>query len=94
MNGLQALDTWKYYFNDPKDGELGLLNAIQVRAHLTFTRKEDAHGQNIGNLAGLPFAPFLNDRLGRKWTLFLGCCCKSSTKEPESAMSQRRWTDR
>ncbi|KAG6840472.1 hypothetical protein C0991_006498 [Blastosporella zonata] len=32
MNGLQSLDQWKNYFNNPTGGKLGLLNAIQVRA--------------------------------------------------------------
>jgi len=57
MNSLQTLSYWRDYFNNPSGGLLGLLNAIQ----------------NLGNLAGLPFAPFLNDRYGRRWTLFLGC---------------------
>lgn len=57
MNSLQTLDYWRNYFGNPSGGLLGLLNAIQ----------------NLGNLAGLPFAPFLNDRYGRRWTLFLGC---------------------
>ena len=30
MNGLQTLDTWSDYFGNPRDGDLGLLNAIQV----------------------------------------------------------------
>ena len=30
MNGLQSLPQWKQYFNNPKGGKLGLLNAIQV----------------------------------------------------------------
>ncbi|KAI9638480.1 hexose transporter [Dioszegia hungarica] len=57
MNSLQTLSYWQDYFGNPSGGLLGLLNAIQ----------------NLGNLAGLPFAPFLNDRYGRRWTLFLGC---------------------
>lgn len=34
MNGLQTLDNWKNYFNNPTGGTLGLFNAIQV----SFTR--------------------------------------------------------
>jgi hypothetical protein len=30
MNGLQSLDQWRLYFNNPTKGRLGLLNAIQV----------------------------------------------------------------
>lgn len=33
MNGLQTLDTWSDYFGNPRDGDLGLLNAIQVGFH-------------------------------------------------------------
>ena len=30
MNGLQSLPQWNEYFNNPKGGQLGLFNAIQV----------------------------------------------------------------
>lgn len=30
MNAVQSLDAWEDYFHTPKDGKLGLLNAIQV----------------------------------------------------------------
>ncbi|WWC92059.1 uncharacterized protein L201_007013 [Kwoniella dendrophila CBS 6074] len=56
MNGLQSLDTWKNYFGTPTGSTLGIFNAIQ----------------SIGGIVGLPFAPYLNDRLGRRWTMFLG----------------------
>lgn len=49
--------TWKGYFGDPQGGLLGLFNAIQ----------------NIGGIAGLPFAPYISDRFGRRMTIFLGC---------------------
>ncbi|KAJ7128401.1 hexose transporter [Mycena epipterygia] len=44
------------YFNHPQKGKLGLLNAIQ----------------NIGALAGYPFAPYLSDGIGRRRTVFIG----------------------
>ncbi|WWC72350.1 uncharacterized protein I206_106312 [Kwoniella pini CBS 10737] len=56
MNGLQSLNTWKDYFGTPTGSTLGIFNAIQ----------------SIGGIAGLPFAPFLNDRFGRRWTMFIG----------------------
>ncbi|KAJ7753074.1 hexose transporter [Mycena maculata] len=56
MNGLQSLTQWETYFDRPTKGRLGLLNAIQ----------------NIGALAGYPFAPYLSDGLGRRLTVFLG----------------------
>ena len=56
MNGLQTLDTWKFYFNNPQGGTLGLFNAIQ----------------SIGALAGLPLGPFISDRCGRKKSIITG----------------------
>ncbi|KAJ7610384.1 general substrate transporter [Roridomyces roridus] len=56
VNGLQSLTQWEAYFNNPTKGRLGLLSAIQ----------------NIGALAGYPFAPYLSDGIGRKPTVFIG----------------------
>ncbi|EIN08295.1 general substrate transporter [Punctularia strigosozonata HHB-11173 SS5] len=56
MNGLQTLDQWTSYFNNPEGGTLGVFNAIQ----------------NIGSLAAYPFAPFVSDGIGRRRTIFLG----------------------
>ncbi|EIW78561.1 hexose transporter [Coniophora puteana RWD-64-598 SS2] len=56
MNGLQSLDQWRVAFNNPSGGMLGLLNAIQ----------------NIGGLAGYPFAPYVSDGIGRRKTVWLG----------------------
>ncbi|KAF8178415.1 hexose transporter [Mycena galopus ATCC 62051] len=56
VNGLQSLPQWESYFGFPTKGRLGLLSAIQ----------------NIGALAGYPFAPYLSDGIGRKLTVFLG----------------------
>jgi len=33
--------------------------------------------QNIGTVVALPVAPLLNDRLGRRWTLFIGSASTS-----------------
>ena len=56
MNGLQSLPQWQNAFNHPGSSMLGLLNAIQ----------------NIGSLAGLPFAPYLADGLGRRAAVLFG----------------------
>jgi sugar porter (SP) family MFS transporter len=56
MNGLQSLPQWENYFHNPTGGKLGLLNAIQ----------------NIGALAGYPFAPYMSDYIGRRRTVFFG----------------------
>ncbi|KAF8131328.1 hexose transporter [Mycena galopus ATCC 62051] len=56
VNGLQSLPQWEEYFGFPTKGKLGLLGAIQ----------------NIGSLAGYPFAPYLCDGIGRRPTVFIG----------------------
>ncbi|KAG2059568.1 hexose transporter [Suillus hirtellus] len=56
MNGLQSLPQWESAFGYPSGGMLGLLNAIQ----------------NIGGLAGYPFAPYVSDGIGRRKTVFFG----------------------
>lgn len=56
MNGLQQVDQWQDYFGHPTGSVLGVFNAIQ----------------SIGGIAGLPFAPYLNDKFGRRMTIFIG----------------------
>ncbi|KAF8439050.1 hexose transporter [Boletus edulis BED1] len=56
MNGLQSLPQWESSFHNPSNGELGLLNAIQ----------------NIGALAGYPFAPYVSDGVGRRRAVWFG----------------------
>ncbi|KAF8591277.1 hexose transporter [Ramaria rubella] len=56
MNGLLTLQTFENDFNHPTGGKLGLFNAMQ----------------NIGALAGFPFAPYLTDWAGRRKAILLG----------------------
>ncbi|KAG9313586.1 hexose transporter [Chiua virens] len=56
MNGLQSLAQWESAFNNPSGGMLGLLSAIQ----------------NIGGLAGFPFAPYVSDNFGRRRAVWFG----------------------
>ncbi|KAG8730586.1 hypothetical protein FRC12_020181, partial [Ceratobasidium sp. 428] len=56
MNGLQSVAEWKEYFNHPTSKQLGLFNAIQ----------------SIGALCGLPPAPFIADKFGRRAGIFTG----------------------
>ncbi|EPT00583.1 hypothetical protein FOMPIDRAFT_1049619 [Fomitopsis schrenkii] len=56
MNSFQSMPQWEGYFGTPTGGKLGILNAIQ----------------NIGSLAGYPFAPYLSDGLGRRTTIWIG----------------------
>ncbi|KAK0347959.1 hypothetical protein LTR91_005840 [Friedmanniomyces endolithicus] len=57
LNGLQILPVWQTYFNHPAGPLLGLFGSIY----------------SIGSLAGLPFAPFIADRYGRKTSIWAGC---------------------
>jgi sugar porter (SP) family MFS transporter len=56
MNGLQMVDHWQDYFNHPKGGLLGLFNAIM----------------GIGSIVGLPFAPYISDKFGRRIAIMCG----------------------
>ncbi|KAH7928917.1 general substrate transporter [Leucogyrophana mollusca] len=56
MNGLQSLTQWNQAFDYPTGGKLGLLNAIQ----------------NIGSLCGYPFAPYMADNMGRRFSILFG----------------------
>ena len=56
MNGLQSLPQWQDAFNHPGSSMLGLLNAIQ----------------NVGVVAGLPFAPYISDGIGRRASVLSG----------------------
>ncbi|KIK10058.1 hypothetical protein K443DRAFT_81386 [Laccaria amethystina LaAM-08-1] len=56
INGLQILPGWQRYFHYPSGKLLGFINSAQF----------------IGNLCGLPIAPFVSDIFGRRAGLFLG----------------------
>lgn len=43
-------------------------------AALTQTTDQGVYSQNIGSLAGYPFAPYLADGLGRRGSVFFGAC--------------------
>lgn len=57
LNGLQILPVWQNYFNHPTGSLLGLFGSIY----------------SIGSLAGLPFAPYIADRWGRRAGIWAGC---------------------
>jgi MFS family permease len=58
MNGMQALNYWKEYFNHPKGGQLGLLVACY----------------NLGALSSIPFISIVSDHVGRRWSIIFGSC--------------------
>ncbi|KFX91459.1 hypothetical protein V490_05888 [Pseudogymnoascus sp. VKM F-3557] len=57
LNGLQILPVWQDYFHHPQGALLGLFGSIY----------------SIGSLVGLPFAPFIADRYGRRVAVAIGC---------------------
>lgn len=61
MNGLQAVESWRSYFGEPKGATLGLFNAAYP----------------IGGLVAIPFISFACDGFGRRAGLALGAiiCC-------------------
>lgn len=58
MNGLQALDTWRSFYDQPTAPKLGLLNSIM----------------SVGSIVALPFVPYTADLLGRRTGVMIGCC--------------------
>lgn len=56
MNGLLALPTWNAFMDYPTGAWLGFINASYV----------------LGILVALPICPFINNRYGRKWAIWVG----------------------
>jgi len=56
LNGLQAVQPWQDYFNNPQGAILGLITAAF----------------SIGAVIALPFVPYTNDRFGRKMCIIIG----------------------
>lgn len=56
LNGLQTMDQWQGYFDNPNGSRLGLFTAIQ----------------NIGAIAALPLSPYAADWFGRRIGVEIG----------------------
>ena len=56
LNGLQAVNPWNTYFDNPNGSILGVLTAAF----------------NIGAVLALPVVPYCNDRWGRKFCVVFG----------------------
>lgn len=71
MNGLQAVESWREYFGEPKGATLGLFNAAYP----------------IGGLCAIPFVSFISDRFGRRLGLATGAvvCCIGATLQGAAA---------
>jgi MFS family permease len=57
FGALQASDAWQRYFDHPTGADLASLGAAPT----------------IASFAAIAIIPFTSDRLGRRWSLFLGC---------------------
>ncbi|KAH8590035.1 general substrate transporter [Bisporella sp. PMI_857] len=71
MNGLQAVESWRRDFGEPKGATLGLFNAAYP----------------IGGLCAIPFISFISDGFGRRKTLALGAavCCLGAALQAAAA---------
>nr|BAV32173.1 putative MFS sugar transporter [Sordaria araneosa] len=63
INALQIVPSWKKYFGpaeDPTIGPQGSLKGIIAAAY------------SLGAILSLPLIPWVNDRFGRRWSIFIG----------------------
>ncbi|KAK4223358.1 putative sugar transporter [Podospora fimiseda] len=58
INALQIVPSWKKYFDYPD----GALKGIIAAAY------------SLGAILSLPFIPIINDKFGRRWSIFGGSC--------------------
>jgi MFS family permease len=58
LDKSQNMEIWQDYFNRPTGALMGRLQAMY----------------QIGSVCSMPFAPFICDRWGRKYSIVLGCC--------------------
>ncbi|KAI9574377.1 general substrate transporter [Boletus coccyginus] len=56
VNGLQAVSSWLEYYDYPRSASLGLMVAIY----------------SVGSVSAAPFVPFVVDKMGRRFSIFLG----------------------
>lgn len=75
MNGLQSLEQWKSYFDNPTGALLGLVNAAQSYASFNAAFASTMlieNTFNIGSVLALPIVGTFSDRYGRKAVLLAG----------------------
>ncbi|PNS16848.1 hypothetical protein CAC42_4812 [Sphaceloma murrayae] len=58
INAVQIVDSWKIYFGRPTGALQGIIGAMY----------------SLGAICSLPFVGIINDRLGRRWAIFIGSC--------------------
>ncbi|KAI9574364.1 general substrate transporter, partial [Boletus coccyginus] len=56
LNGLQAVSSWLEYYHHPRSASLGLMVGMY----------------SLGSVVALPFVPFIVNKTGRRYPIFLG----------------------
>ncbi|KAI5791930.1 general substrate transporter [Geopyxis carbonaria] len=56
MNGIQTIQPWETYFDNPNKARLGLMSA----------------SYSLGSICALPLVPLMNEKYGRKKSIMLG----------------------
>jgi MFS family permease len=56
INAAQIVDSWKEFFNHPTGALQGIIGSMY----------------SLGAICSLPLVPIINDRLGRRWAIFIG----------------------
>ncbi|KAF1934891.1 hexose transporter-like protein [Clathrospora elynae] len=56
INTVQIAPTWQAYFNEPQGALLGIISSAY----------------NLGAIFALPLVPYVSDKFGRRWAIFIG----------------------
>ncbi|KAF1850131.1 hexose transporter-like protein [Cucurbitaria berberidis CBS 394.84] len=56
INTVQIAPSWQAYFNHPRGALLGIISSAY----------------NLGAICALPLVPYINDKYGRRWAIFIG----------------------
>jgi MFS family permease len=60
INAAQIVPSWKVFFNNPTGALQGIIGSMY----------------SLGAICSLPLVPIINDRLGRRWAIFIGSWSK------------------
>jgi len=58
INAAQLVPSWQVFFNKPTGALQGIIGSMY----------------SLGAICSLPLVPIINDRLGRRWAIFIGSC--------------------
>ena len=72
INAVQIVDAWKEFFNHPTCALQGIIGSMY----------------SLGAICSLPFVPIINDRLGRRWAIFIGSWCTYFPVHPNDMRSR------